>query len=696
MRVDGLADVEGSPTATSVSGCHRLASPGVVLFASHSAAVGGAEHILIEFATALDTEVCLACPEGNLASVARANGIRVFPLRARRPNIRASSRDRILGTARLAAHALELRRLIRSVDPEAVVACGMRPAIACLLGPQIGRPVVFDHNDLLPGPLIARLVRAAAAHAALITMCSRTVAEDLDPSGTLGNRLRVVHPGVDVDRFDRDAPAAEPPEVIVLGALTPWKRPDLALEACALARRERPDLRLRMVGTSFAGDGDALLLALRARASEPDLAGSVEFAGAVADPRTDLSRASCLLHCASREPFGIVVVEALAAGRPAVVPAAAGPLEIVDESCGLLYQPGDARGAADAILHLLSDPQRAAEMGAAGRARARARFERESARARYAAAVAPLLPHARGRESVPVALLTVSHNSGGHLKRLLASAERHLPGARVVVVDSASSDDSLEIARAHQNVTAVALERNVGFGRACNRGLGEIDEAVVALVNPDVELLDDSLLALAAEAMDEQRLLAPLVLTPDGSRQDSVHPLPTSTADLARSLVPPGALPGRLGLALAPWRATRPRRVGWAVGCAIVARTDTLRRLGPFDERIFMYGEDLELGLRAAAMGVQTWFWPAARVLHHGAHSSLAAFGGEPFDLLARARHDVVARRLGLRRAALDDAAQAFTFASRALLKRALGRSAARERQQLAALGAVRRADGRR
>src|SRR5947207_2803067 len=123
-----------------------------------------------------------------------------------------------------------------------------------------------------------------------------------------------------------------------------------------------------------------------------------------------------------------------------------------------------------------------------------------------------------------------------------------------------------------------------------------------ALVNPDVELLDDSLLAIGWEALRgdaPERLLAPLVLSADGSRQDTVHPVPVSAADLARSLIPPGALPGRLGVALAPWRSGRPRRVGWAVGCALVPRTTTLLGLGPFDRPIFVYVQDLELGVRA-------------------------------------------------------------------------------------------------
>jgi GT2 family glycosyltransferase len=292
-----------------------------------------------------------------------------------------------------------------------------------------------------------------------------------------------------------------------------------------------------------------------------------------------------------------------------------------------------------------------------------------------------------------LALVTVTHNSSAELAVLLASAETHLAGAQVVVVDCASRDRSAAVAHSHPGVEVVALEENVGFGRGCNRGLQEVGTPVTALVNPDVELLDDSLDTLAGEALRTDRparLLAPLVLCDDGSRQDTAHPAPCSAADLARALIPPGIAPGAAGVALAPWRSRVPRRVGWAVGCALVARTETLRRLGPFDEAIFMYGEDMDLGLRAAAAGVQTWFWPAARVRHHRAHSSLRAFGGEPFERQARARHDVVARRLGRRHAAVDDAAQALTFASRLVIKQALGRPADREPRQLAALRSMR------
>lgn len=671
-----------------------------VLVISYAGNLGGAERILIDFAGGLDGEICLLCPEGPLAAAAREAGIRVFPRRSRPLRLRGGARRPPAAARHLLAHGREARALIRDLDPELVLAWGMRPALACLLGPRPPSPVVFQHNDLLPGAGLGRLIRAAAGRAELVLALSHAIADDLDPGSRLGERLAVVHPGVDVARFAGGTAPAQPPELLVLGALVQWKEPELALEICALARRRLPELRLRLVGGAFPEDGDELPRRLRERAAAPDLAGAVELTGPLSDPRPALARATALLHCARREPFGLAVVEALASGRPAVVPASAGPAEIVDPSCGALYPPGDAPAAAQAVVALLEDPARAAGLGAGARGRARERFALADCRRRYAEALDPLRRRGAARPSAgavaagQLTLVTVTHNSGPQLTALLASVARHLPGVRVICVDAGSRDDSIAVAAGHDFALPVELGSNLGFGRACNRGVAEVRSPVTLLLNPDTELLDDSVLALAAEVLREPgaRLLAPLVLSGDGSRQDTVHPLPLSGTDLASSLIPPRMLPGAAGRALAPWRARQPRRVGWAVGCALLARTDTLRALGPFDERIFLYGEDLDLGLRAREAGVETWFWPQARVLHHRAHSTRVAFGGEPFERLAGARHQIVSERLGRGRVNLDDGAQALTFASRALLKLALGRPALRERRQLAAVIRARRA----
>lgn len=659
-----------------------------VLLCSYSGALGGAERVLLDVAEGFGEQAILACPAGPLADAARARGIRNFHLRWRALELRSTPTQSLSAVRDLVGHGREVRRLTRDLGPELVVVWNMRSALGVCFAASPPVRTVFAHNDLLPGGLIAAAVRRAARRADLVITPSRVVADDL----SLPDHVVVNPPGVEMERFATTGPIPDgAPSVLVLGALVRWKRPGLAVEALALARRQVPDLRLRLVGGALGVAGEKLSDELRAQADAAGLAEAFELVGQAADPILELARASCLLHCAPREPFGLVVVEALAAGRPAVVPEAGGPAEIIDPSCGRLYPPGDAAGAAGALVELVSTPGLAAQLGERGRRRAGERFSAPEASARWvAAARGPARSDGpRAAPGAGLSIVTVTHDSASHLERLLACAARHLPAAQVVVVDSGSRDDSPAIAR-RAGAETIELGINAGFGAGSNRGVAAAREGVTVLLNPDVELLDDSLLELAEVAgKGPDCLLVPLVLNSDGSRQDTAHPLPSSPADLIRSLVPPSSLPRALAAWLDPWRSRRRRTVGWAVGCAVMARTATLRELGPFDERIFLYGEDLDLALHARQAGIPTIFLPSARVIHHGAHTSTLSFGGEPFTELARARHVVVRRRLGPARARLDWGTQATTFASRGLLKRLTGRSAARERRQLRALSAV-------
>ena len=89
---------------------------------------------------------------------------------------------------RLAGHAAELRALIASAQPDAVIAWGMRTGLAmsAALAGAPPLPMMLHHHDLLPGPLVARAVRAAAARASLVVALSECMARDLDPERRAG------------------------------------------------------------------------------------------------------------------------------------------------------------------------------------------------------------------------------------------------------------------------------------------------------------------------------------------------------------------------------------------------------------------------------------------------------------------------------------------------------------------------------
>jgi N-acetylglucosaminyl-diphospho-decaprenol L-rhamnosyltransferase len=288
---------------------------------------------------------------------------------------------------------------------------------------------------------------------------------------------------------------------------------------------------------------------------------------------------------------------------------------------------------------------------------------------------------------VSLTLVIVTHDSARELPALLRSIDRHLAASapQVVVVDSGSRDDSAAIASAH-GAEVVCLQDNPGFGAANVAGVERARGEVTVLLNPDCELVDASLAGLAAEAAGRDVLLVPRLLNTDRTLQRSAHPSPGRPSALVPAVLPPRLLPRALRERLEPWRGDRPRRVGWAIAACVVARTALLRQLGPFDPRAFLFYEDLDLCLRAAAAGVPTELRPQAVVVHHGGRSTAAAFGGEAFELQARRRREVIAANLGRRALAWDDAAQALTFGLRA----AVGRERARNLAHLRALGAAR------
>ena len=336
----------------------RVVKP--VVLVPQTGLLGGAERVLLDWSRALARPAVFACPPGPLAEAAAAAGLEVVALPAR--SLRGGPR----GAARLAARARDIAGLARRHRPALVVASGLRPVLAAAVAPLHGAGLVTVHHDLAH----TRAARVAAARGTAVATSS-AVAERVGAK-------HVIHPGVDLRHWALPNPAPGPPRALLLGALVPVKRADLALEIAA----RMPELSLDIAGAALPGDPPGYAEALRARAARPDLTGRVRFLGALADPRPALAQAHCLLHCGDREAFGLALVEALAAGRPVVAPNAGGPAEIVTRESGRLYRPGDAAAGAAALREVLADDG----LRAGARARS-ADFDGAEAARRFAALI---------------------------------------------------------------------------------------------------------------------------------------------------------------------------------------------------------------------------------------------------------------------------------------------------------------------
>ena len=231
--------------------------------------------------------------------------------------------------------------------------------------------------------------------------------------------------------------------------------------------------------------------------------------------------------------------------------------------------------------------------------------------------------------------------------------------------------------------------RNAGFGAASNEGVAAASGEATVLLNPDTELLDDGLDRLAAEALERRALVGPRVLNADGSVQPSASGPEVGPWPWVRALVPAALQPDAALARTEPYRLERPLEVSWLTGACIAGPTALLAQLGPFDPALHMYGEDVDLGLRAAAAGTASWFDPVGcRIVHHGQASSTRVYGSRegwrPTGTLNwRA---AVRRAYGPRRERRAWYALRANLRLRLLAKRLLGRATDRDRAAVEAV----------
>ena len=233
-----------------------------------------------------------------------------------------------------------------------------------------------------------------------------------------------------------------------------------------------------------------------------------------------------------------------------------------------------------------------------------------------------------------VAVIIVSYNSAAHLGECLRSVFAHSARTRleVLVLDNASSDDSAALVRTQfPAVKLLTPGRNLGFAAGVNLAARHATADYLLLLNPDTVLLDDAIDAIVKFARSSPRhgLYGARTFKPDGRVEpSSCWGLPTlwSLAMFATGLSSvarrhPWFDPESLG----KWPRDTVREVGIISGCCLLVARPVWEKLGGFDERFFMYGEDADLALRARQSGYRPVICPKARLIHEVGQSSTPA-----------------------------------------------------------------------
>jgi len=191
----------------------------------------------------------------------------------------------------------------------------------------------------------------------------------------------------------------------------------------------------------------------------------------------------------------------------------------------------------------------------------------------------------------------------------------------LVIVDNDSGDDSVAILKEairkenYKNMHVIANAENVGFGKGCNVGAKEAKGDYLLFLNNDTIVKDAGISAMT-EYMQEHKHIAIL----GGQLRNSDNSLQASAG---KFYTPVNALFLLLGLQRFGLLDTSPRhiaQVDWVKGGLLMIRKEVFHQLSGFDEKIFMYIEDMELCYRANEAGFKTYFYPDVMVVHkeHG------------------------------------------------------------------------------
>lgn len=230
--------------------------------------------------------------------------------------------------------------------------------------------------------------------------------------------------------------------------------------------------------------------------------------------------------------------------------------------------------------------------------------------------------------------MTVTYSPGDHLRRFVET----LPGSTtrpvgLVMADNGSVDGAPEAAAAeHDFVEFLPTGGNLGYGTAINRAVTEIagrpeefDQEFVLVVNPDVRFEPGSVDALLAAARRWPRAAAvgPRIAETDGSAYPSARAVPRLGAGIGHAVLGP-VWPGN------PWTAgyldnadmDTERTAGWLSGSCLLLRREAFDALGGFDERYFMYLEDVDLGDRLGRAGWQNVYVPSSVIHHDQGHAA--------------------------------------------------------------------------
>jgi glycosyltransferase involved in cell wall biosynthesis len=395
-RTPALSKAEPRHSSRTAQQKRNESSPKIrVLFFDHTAVLSGGEIALLRLIGGLDRQkvspVVVLGADGPLADALRPIAdTHILPLDPRVANTRkgslgVASLTRFRDVCSVMAYVWRLVRFIKHNKIDLVHTNSLKSdIIGGAAGRLAARPVLWHvrdriDNDYLPRrvvPFFRFLCRTVPNY--VIANSFATLRTLWPPGGPARLSVRrnktemvVVHDGTHVGDLDHQPkPALGPVRIGLVGRICPWKGQHIFLQAAAIVRKAYPNTEFLIIGAALFGEHE-FEEELRRLTRELALDDVVRFAGFRTDVEAAIAELDVLVHASTiGEPFGQVIIEGMAAGKPVVATDGGGVSEIVqDGDTGLLVPMADSQAMAAAISRLLANSVLANAMGCRGRKR---------------------------------------------------------------------------------------------------------------------------------------------------------------------------------------------------------------------------------------------------------------------------------------------------------------------------------------
>jgi len=225
-----------------------------------------------------------------------------------------------------------------------------------------------------------------------------------------------------------------------------------------------------------------------------------------------------------------------------------------------------------------------------------------------------------------LSIIIVNYNVKNLLKKCLESIFEYEKDMEfeVIVVDNNSIDHSQEmLQRDFPQVKLIENKRNLGFSAGCNQGIKESQGRYILLLNPDTELTPDGFKKMIdfMDSKPEVGICGPKMTDQEGNLHLSCRSFPSyltaisSSQSILNRIFPDNLLSQKY--LLKNQDHSQIQKVDWVSGSCLLAKREMLEKVGLFDERFYMYVEDVDLCYRAKMAGFSVFYFPQVVVIHH-------------------------------------------------------------------------------